>query len=175
VSHPIPLHTADRLERTLEALSQRVASSGDEGWVMRILAMLISRCLDHFIEMIEDLLAKIRAGTIVLPDWAYEQSANPAARETEMPRRTATRARSLASRCVRAPRDAHADAEPHASLASQRPDFMRPPPSPRPPLIRREPASLGVRFYPSHAVRMPAENFGRWCAAPRHVHFVTIS
>jgi hypothetical protein len=78
VPHPIPLHTADRLERTFEALSQCVESSGEESWVMRILAMLISRCLDHFVAMIEDLLAKIRAGTIVLPDWAYEQSAIPA-------------------------------------------------------------------------------------------------
>jgi hypothetical protein len=81
VSHAIPLHTADRLERTFEALSQRVESSGDEGWVMRILAMLISRCLDHFVAMIEDLLAKIRAGTIVLPDWAYDPPTVPARRE----------------------------------------------------------------------------------------------
>jgi hypothetical protein len=132
VSHPIPLHTADRLERTLEALSQRVESSGDEGWVMRILAMLICRCLDHFVAMIEDLLAKIRAGTIVLPAWAYEQSANPSARETEMPVRATKCARSPALRRVRARRAAHAgaparsDAEnavPRAIRARHRPAF----------------------------------------------------
>jgi hypothetical protein len=118
VSHAIPLHTADRLERVLDALSQRVASSGDEGWLMRIITMLICRYLDHIVEMFEDLLAQIRAGTIVLPDWAYEQSAISPRREPQHHRTTASSSRGPVPRRARA---ARADA-PDRSAAADAPN-----------------------------------------------------
>jgi hypothetical protein len=195
VSHPIPLHTADRLERTLEALSQRVESSGDEGWVMRILAMLISRCLDHFVEMIEDLLAKIRAGTIVLPDWAYDPPAipaegqnNPHGRPSAGIRRRATGAD--ASSSVTAPREpGYQDTPPPPVLvgpaAPHRAEFgvvrlylpMRcpkhatrgvagpPPDAPRAPLKNSGPVGTGRAM--SNSLRYRNELTGRPCEIGR--------
>jgi hypothetical protein len=180
VSHPIPLHTADRLERTLEALSERVGSSGEESWVMRILAMLISRCLDHFVEMIEDLLAKIRAGTIVLPDWAYDPPAIPAddgtgARRSAPPPRAAAdppaaSRRGVASRHIRAPRDTLAGASGEAlfdvpgqhaarsaAVAPGVPVFTLSPT--RAPIYRVACAPHGVADYRSAVPRWPAEKF----------------
>jgi hypothetical protein len=154
-------------------LSQRVESSGDEGWVMRILAMLICRCLDHFVEMIEDLLAKIRAGTIVLPDWAYEQSANSANGETGKRQAAATRARvSASSRPCAAqhgalandPRNGPACAHQRSVAAVQR----------RPRLTfsarglaarRCDPAPSRLAWHPPRVPRWPAEKFT--CRAPR--------
>jgi hypothetical protein len=189
VSHPIPLHTADRLERTFEALSQRVESSGDEGWVMRILAMLICRCLDHFVAMIEDLLAQIRAGTIVLPAWAYESSANPAQGQ-QNPRgrvrappsrvddpstvRAARRTRTSRDPQPRDPGDAAASApERSAGLAPGHPGLTRSPP--RPHIRRLEHGPRGVAGYPCAVPRPHFAGIGARGAALSLGHFVTIS
>jgi hypothetical protein len=132
---------------------------------MRILAMLISRCLDHFVAMIEDLLAKIRAGTIVLPDWAYDPPAEQAGYCTERRRAAAPRSRTHAANHMRTsgvagaddPSDAPSDGpEQSADLAPCRLQFTRPPAC----VPRRlpEPAPRGLAGYPSVVPRRSAEN-----------------
>jgi hypothetical protein len=179
VSHPIPLHTADRLERTFEALSQRVESSGEESWVMRILAMLISRCLDHFVAMIEDLLAKIRAGTIVLPAWAYEQAAMPASRPTAPQPLAPAEPLAPGSRRFRASRANHpADktgGAPEPSTAATPPRLILTATPPRLVIRGSGPAPYVVAFHSSAVPRGPVEKSRHWEFVHSCVQFVAIS
>ena len=66
MSHPIPLHPASGLERSIHEMRQCLRPSGDESWLTRILIMLICRELNRFLDMLEDLLAELRAGTLTI-------------------------------------------------------------------------------------------------------------
>jgi hypothetical protein len=98
VSHPIPLHTAERLERAFEASSRFVAARGPKGWVMRIVAYFACQYARAVIELLEGLLAEYRAGTLVLPGMVDDSSAMPPDHETGEPRTAASRSRGPALR-----------------------------------------------------------------------------
>jgi hypothetical protein len=103
VSHPIPLHTAERLERALEASSQRVAARGPKGWVMRIVAYFACQYCEAVIGLLEGLLAEYRAGTLVLPGMLDDASAIPTDHATAQHPSARPGARRPSMRRVRAP------------------------------------------------------------------------
>jgi hypothetical protein len=172
VSHPIPLHTADRLERAFEASSRCVAARGPKGWVMRIVAYFACQYARAVIELLEGLLAEYRAGTLVFPELAGDPPTVAADSDTEERRGASRRARGPAMCRARArhrapcddpgdagdPVDAPASApERSAAIAPRRLVFaVSPahPPSLRPERNRR----------PEHGPRGMA---GYPCAVPR--------
>jgi hypothetical protein len=181
VSHPIPLHTAGKLERALEASSRFVAARGAKGWVMRIVAYFACQYCEAVIGLLEGLLAEYRAGTLVLPGLLDDSSTVTAASETaERPARP--RSRGPAARRMRAPRGAPASDPRDAPAVARQQSAAGAPIRPRLTLsplhleLRRpEHGSLGLAGHPSHVPRWPAPAFGGLQALPTHVIFVTFS
>jgi hypothetical protein len=172
VSHPIPLHTAGKLERALAASSRFVAARGPKGLVMRIVAYFACQYCEAVIGLLEGLLAEYRAGTLVLPGIVDDPStAAPADRDTAKPRTAPRRARVPATRRMRAPREPNA--APRVVQVRYRPDFIvgRECCPARPP----KHGPRGVAGYPSVVPRWPVEKFSNLDIARSHVHFVTIS
>ena len=157
MSHPIPFHTAERLERALDALFRRVGARGAKGWVKRIVAFFFCQYCEAVIELLEGLLAEYRAGTLVFPSRVDNSAAGPAVASPRPP----------ASRRVRAPRAnvpraTLADAaEPSDAPAPRRLTFTVSPG--RAPIDPREPAPCAVGFHPSAVPRRPLTPIG----APR--------
>jgi hypothetical protein len=174
VSHPIPLHTAGKLERALEASSRFVAARGAKGWVMRIVAYFACQYCEAVIELLEGLLAEYRAGTLVFPDRADESPVVADECETAKHPLAASRSRSPAVRRAPAPRAG----APHESAAKTpvpaqfHPVFAVAPP--RPPVRRPEPKPRGLAAYPSAVPRWPNEKFGNLDMPLTHVQFVTV-
>jgi hypothetical protein len=165
VSHTLPLHTADRLERAFEASSRFVAARGPKGWVMRIVAYFACQYARAVIELLEGLLAEYRAGTLVLPEMVDDASPIPAERGTRR-RRPASRSRRPAARGIHAPRVSASDApEPSAPLAPLR----------HVPTRRAANPPRRLAGDPSRVPRWSNEKFGFWAAAPSHAHFITLS
>jgi hypothetical protein len=187
VSHPIPLHTAERLERAFEASFQRVAARGAKGWVMRIVAYFACQYAAAVIELLEGLLAEYRAGTLVFPARGDDSSTNPADGETREQRTATSGARGPASRSSRASHGAHADNpsdgtadSPERSAApSPRPPSPCHPaftfPSPRPSIRRPEHGPRGGVFHPSHVPRSPIFEIEGKGRLERLAHIVAIS
>jgi hypothetical protein len=185
VSHPIPFHTVERLERALEASSRFVTARGRKGWVMRIVAYFACQYCEAVIELLEGLLAEYRAGTLVLPGMADDSSPIPDNCETGRRRTARPRARPAAARRVRSPHDDSVDdrraipadarqpgAAENAVVASRR--VETPPSSSRPPIRRPAHGPGGRAFHPSAVPRWPIRESGLTTAPPKHAYFVTI-
>jgi hypothetical protein len=193
VSHPVPLHTADRLERALDASSRFVAARGAKGWVMRIVAYFACQYCEAVIGLLEGLLAEYRAGTLILPAMADDSPASAANHVTAKPLTAARRDRRPAARGTRAPcandpsavdpsavdpggvdpravpanaseRNAAAPRCMHFSVVPRRLPIRRPGQGPR-----------GVAGYPSAVPRAAAQKIGCWRLALTHAHFVALS
>jgi hypothetical protein len=194
VSHPIPLHTADKLERAMDACLQRAVARGAKGWVMRIVAYFACQYAGAVIELLEGLLAEYRAGTLILPGRPYDPSTVSEGYETERHRAAASRRpaarRSRASRATRAnnpcannpcannpcannscddPADA---AEPSAAVAPRRRALVLA--SSPLPMRRPGPAPRGLCGHPSVVPRAPAQKLSASSIAHMHAHFVTM-
>jgi hypothetical protein len=168
VSHPLPLHPADRLERVLDDMRQSVASSGDEGWLMRIVAMVICRFLDQILEMLVGVLAEIRAGTIVLPDWAYDSPITASrplpvdgAAPSQRSRATGANTPSTAPACAAEPR-----APETAALVARRVEYIAS--SSRLRIRRPAHGPGGHAFHPSAVPRGPIRESRFGASAPTH-------
>jgi hypothetical protein len=169
VSHPIPLHTAERLERAFEASSQCVAARGVKGWVMRIVAYFACQYARAVIELLEGLLAEYRAGTLVLPGTVDDSSTHPAGVSPRHP----------APRRVRAPRangpratpaDAQADSPEQSDVPAPRRMTFSVSPA-RHPIHRPEPAPRVVDFHPSAVPRTRNTPIGAHRAQSDARHF----
>jgi hypothetical protein len=176
VSHPIPLHTAKRLERALEASSRFVAARGPKWWVMRIVAFFACQYAAAVIELLEGLLAEYRAGTLILPEMVDDSWTDPDQREPAEPR-LASGSRRAASRRTDVPRDMPSDMPadvPEQSGRRTRPlEFTLSPPC---LLVNRpEQDPRGIADYPSAVPRAYAGKIGCSGITPTHVHFVAIS
>jgi hypothetical protein len=187
VSHPIPLHTAERLERALEASSRCVAARGAKGWVMRIVAYFACQYARAVIELLEGLLAEYRAGTLVLPNGVEESFTTPAEHEAGKPRTAMSRAQGTASRRVRAPGrvpapgcvpahdpcdDNDADTREQGAAPPRRMEFNVAPP--RLPIRHAGHGPRGVAWHPSVVPRTPVKNSrtgARRLSTPRSLRY----
>jgi hypothetical protein len=192
VSHPIPLHTVERLERALQASSRYVAARGPKGWVMRIVAYFACQYARAVIELLEGLLAEYRAGTLVFPAMVDDSSTIAAQRGTEReptvppphapadpavesPRRLASRrGRGPGAVCVQPSDGAPCEASEHGdSLAQTRAEFALS--LPRRPIRYSDAAPRFIAGHPSRVPRPPGAAFGGGGMTPTHVHYVSIS
>jgi hypothetical protein len=182
VSHRIPLPTAGKLERALEASSRFVAARDPKGLVMRIVAYFACQYCEAVIGLLEGLLAEYRAGTLVLPGMVDDSSAIRADYETGV-RRATSPSRRAAPHRVHASGGAPADDSPAEDPraddpraddsgpddsgpepARRRPQFTLPPP--RLPIGRHGFGPRGVVGHPSAVPRRPAEKFGFMAPPP---------
>jgi hypothetical protein len=178
VSHPIPLPHADRLERALLASSRFVAARGGKGWVARIWAFFACQYECAVIELLQDLLAEYRAGTLVLPAMVDDSSTSTADDEARKPRAAARRSRRPASPRTRAPgaNDPCAVPAEAPEQGAAAPRRMHVNAVPRPqPIRRRDHGPRGITVHPSVVARWPREKFGAWGPALSHPHFVAFS
>jgi hypothetical protein len=170
VSHPIPLHTVERLERALDASLQRVAARGPREWVRRIVAFFFCQYCEAVIGLLEGLLAEYRAGTLVFPDRVDDASTIPAEYKTPKRRAAASRPRGPAVRRVRAGGCADTDepagapgqsAAQDATLALRRPVLIVSAivSTPHPPIRRPGSGPRGVAGYPSVVPRPSITKF----------------
>lgn len=169
MSHPIPLHSADGPERIIDEMRRCLRSRGDEGWLAQILMVLIFRELNRFLDILEDLLAKVRAGTLTIARRLHD-GATPAARRepaghataapSQVPADTiASHPRSAASQRIRAPRidDPQTDARERSAVpAPPCPGVIRL--SPRRGSSRPETAPRGGALHPSAVPRRTVQD-----------------
>jgi hypothetical protein len=188
VSHPIPLHPADSLERVLEDMRQCVASRRDEGWATRAVMVLIRYELLRVLDILIGLLADFRAGKLppVLPADCETRAQRTAAPPPASAAAVDSRPQGAAARHIRAPgnrpanstSDASGDAPEH--IAAQHgpltPHHPGSPASPSRPLRHRlGRGPRGIAGYPSAVPRPPAASAGWLDAKPTHAHFVAYS